>query len=123
MGAIRAAILGSGYRGLAILIGEYAMRILQSRLAMGLLVVGALALLSDRSWAVYHALGPSKDDWKLKYDVEVNAAEGDKVNVVFTVADEGRLKPFYSINVVAFSKQTDSQGGHAYDVKAPIELK
>ena len=25
--------------------------------------------------------------------------------------------------MVAFSKQTDSQGGHAYDVKAPIELK
>ena len=78
--------------------------------------------MSGRSWAVYYALGPSKDEWGLKYDVEVNAADGDKLNVVFTLADEGRLKPIYSVTVVAFSKP-DSQGGRSYDVKAPIELK
>jgi hypothetical protein len=94
-----------------------------SRLAMGVLVVAAVALMSDRGWAVYYELGPSNDEWKLKYDVEVNAADGDMLNVVFTVADEGRLKPIYSITVVAFSKQMDSSGGRSYDVQAPIELK
>ena len=88
-----------------------------------MLVVAAIVLMSGRSWAIYHGLPPSKDEWKLKYDVEVYDADSDTLTVVFTLADEGRLKPIYSIDLVAFSKQTDSQGGRAYDVKAPIELK
>jgi hypothetical protein len=93
-----------------------------SRLAMGLLVVAAVALMSGRCWAVFYPLGPSKDEWGLKYDVEVTAVEGDKLNVLFTLADEGRLKPIYSATVVAFSKP-DSNGARRYLVKAPIELK
>ena len=91
-------------------------------LATGVLVVAALILTPDRSWAVYYSLGPSKDEWGLKYDVELSAAEGDMLNVAFTIADEGRLKSIYSFTVVAFSKP-DSQGGRRYDVKAPLELK
>lgn len=94
-----------------------------SRLATGLLVVAAMVLMSERSWAIYYRLGPSKDEWGLKYDVAVQDADSDEVTVVFTLADEGRLKPIYSIELVAFSKQTDSQGGRSYDVKEPIELK
>ena len=93
-----------------------------SRLATGVLVVAVVVLMSVSSWAVYYPLGPSKDEWGLKYDVEVNAADGDKLNVLFTLADEGRLKPIYSATVVAFSKP-DSNGGRTYLVKAPIELK
>jgi hypothetical protein len=59
----------------------------------------------------------------LKYDVAVSAADSDKLNVVFTLADEGRLKPIYSITAVAFSKELDSQGGRSYDANARIELK
>ena len=59
----------------------------------------------------------------MKYDVAVSEADGDKLTIVFTVADEGRLKPFYSIDLIAFSKQTDNQGGRSYDVNVPIELK
>jgi hypothetical protein len=99
------------------------MNIRLSRLATGVLVVAAVVLMSGRGWAIFTGLGPSKDEWKLKYDVEVNAADSDTLTVVFTLADEGRLKPIHSINLVAFSKQTDSQGGRTYDVKAPIELK
>jgi hypothetical protein len=99
------------------------MSIRLSRLATGVLVVAAIILMCDRCWAIYHMLGPSKDDWKMKYDVAVNDAGGDALTVVFTLADEGRLKPFYSIELVAFSQQADSQGGRSYDVKAPIQLK
>jgi hypothetical protein len=98
------------------------MSIRLSRLTMGVLVVAAVVLISSRCWAVYYPLGPSKDEWGLKYDVEVSASDGDKLNVLFTLADEGRLKPIYSATVVAFSKP-DSDGGRTYDVKAPIELK
>ncbi|MBS0208181.1 MAG: hypothetical protein JSS27_04430 [Planctomycetes bacterium] len=94
-----------------------------SRLAMGVLVVAVVALMCGRGWAIYNGLGPSKDEWKLKYDVQVVAADSDTLNVAFTLVDDGRLKPIYSIDLVAFSKQTDSQGGRAYDVKAPVVLK
>src|SRR6476661_7281200 len=99
------------------------MRIRLSRLATGVLVVAAIVLMSDRSWAIRYGLDPSKDDWKLKYDVSVHHADGDTLTVVFTLDDEGRLKPIYSIDLVAFSKQTDNQGGRSYDVMVPIELK
>jgi len=99
------------------------MSIRLSRLATGMLVVAAVVLMSGRCWAIYYGLGPSKDEWGLKYDVAVTDAGSGTLTVVFTLADEGRLKPIYSIELVAFSKQTDSQGGRSYDVKAPIELK
>jgi hypothetical protein len=79
--------------------------------------------MTERSWAIYYRLGPSQDEWGLKYDVAVQDADSGTVTVVFTLADEGRLKPIYSIDLVAFSKQTDSQGGRSYDVKEPIKLK
>jgi hypothetical protein len=94
-----------------------------SRVATGMLVVAAIVLMSQLSWAIYYGLGPSKDEWGLKYDVEVIDAGSDTLTVVFTLADEGRLKPFYSLELVAFNKQADSQGRRSYDVKAPIELK
>ncbi|HTQ37564.1 MAG TPA: hypothetical protein VMJ32_00960 [Pirellulales bacterium] len=94
-----------------------------SRLATAVLLVAVIFLMSGRSWAIYNVLGPSKDEWGLKYDVQVNDAGGDKVNVVFTLADEGRLKPIYSIELIAMNPETDSQGGHGYDVKEKFELK
>ena len=93
-----------------------------SRLTTGVLVVAAVVLMSGRSWAVFYSLGPSKDEWGLKYDVEVKAADGDKLNVLFTLADAGRLQPIYSATVVAFSNPK-SDGGRTYLVNAPIDLK
>ena len=98
------------------------MRLRFSRLATGVLVVAAVVLMSGRSWAVFYSLGPSKDEWGLKYEVEVNAADGNKLDVLFTLADEGRLKPIYSATVVAFSN-LNSDGGRSYLVNAPIDLK
>ena len=99
------------------------MSIRLSRLATAMLVVAVVLVMSGRSWAIYNLLGPSKDEWGIKYDVEINDAGGGKVNVVFMLADEGKLKPFELIELFAFNPQTDEQGGHSYDVRAPIELK
>jgi hypothetical protein len=98
------------------------MNIRLSTWAAGALVVAAVVLMPGRSWAVFFALGPSSDEWGLKYDLEVNSASGDTLNVAFTLADGGRLKPIYSITVVAFSKP-HADGGRSYLVKTPIELK
>jgi hypothetical protein len=93
------------------------------RLATGMLMVSAIVLMSKCAWAIYYGLGPSKDEWGLKYDVEVQDSGSDMLTVVFTLADEGRLKPFYSLELIAFSKQADGQGRRSYDLKAPIELE
>lgn len=90
--------------------------------AIHALVATAVVLTPSLSWAVYYSLGPSSDEWGLKYELEVNATSGNELNVVFTLADGGRLKPIYSITVVAFSPPRPG-GGRSYLVKAPIELK
>ena len=87
-----------------------------------MLVVAAIALMCEHGWAIRLGLGASKDDWNLAYEVVIKDIDGNHVTVVFTLADEGRLKPVDSIDVVAFSKQTDNQGGRTYDVMTPIVL-
>jgi hypothetical protein len=123
MGTSRDTDARIGYSAPAYPKDERAMSIRLSRFARVVLVAAVVLLTTCRSWAIYDELGPSKDEWGLKYDVAVNEADANKLTVEFTLADEGRLKPLYSVTVVAFSKQTDSQGGRSYDVKAPIELK
>ncbi len=98
------------------------MNIRWSRWATGMLAVAAIVLMADRCWAIRYPLPPSRDEYGLKYDVSVEDAGNGMLNVVFTLSDEGRLKPLYSIDLVAFSKQTDREGGRAYDVMEPIKL-
>lgn len=94
-----------------------------SRWATGLFAVAIVAVLAGQCWAIYYGLAPSKDDWQIKYDVDVSDAGSDKLNVVFDLADEGRLKPFYSIELIALSKHTDNQGGRSYEAKAKFALQ
>ena len=88
--------------------------------ATGVLVVIAVALMTSRSWAHWYALGPSKDEWGLKYDGEVDAANGDKLILHFTIIDQGRLKPIHSVFVMAFSNP-DRTGTNL--VKTSITMK
>ena len=88
--------------------------------ATGLFVVIAVVLMTSRSWAHWYALGPSKDEWGLKYDGEVDSADGGKLIVRFTIADHGRLKPIHSVFVMAFSN-SNRTGTNL--VKTNIEMK
>ena len=89
-------------------------------LATGVLAVIAVVLFTSRSWAHWYDLGPSKDEWGLKYDGEVEAATGDKLKVHFTISDPGRLKPIHSVFLMAFSNP-DRTGTQL--VKTPINMK
>ena len=91
-------------------------------LATGVLVVVAVVVMSSSIWAHFYELGPSKDEWGLKYDGEVTAASGDKLNVLFTLADQGRLKSIYSVSVVAFS-DLRRDGGRTYLLNTTFDLK
>lgn len=94
-----------------------------SRVATATLAVAAVLLVAQTSWAIRQGLNPNPAEWKLVYDVAVEEVDSDNLLVEFTVADEGRLKPFYSIDMVSMSKQTDPQGGRAYDMNEPIKLE
>jgi hypothetical protein len=93
-----------------------------SPLAKGVLVVAAVVLMSSLSWAVYYELPYSKDEWGLKYEGEVTATNEGKLNVSFTLADQGRLKPIHSVHIFALSKPRPD-GSRVYLLKAPMPLK
>ena len=86
----------------------------------GFLVVMAVVFLTSRCWAHWFELGQSKQEWGLKYDGEVTAADGDKLTVCFTIDNQGRLKPIHSVFVMAFSNP-DRTGKQL--VKTPITMK
>jgi hypothetical protein len=92
------------------------------RLATGVLVVTGVVLMTSRSWAHWYDLGPSKDEWGVKYQGEVDASGGGTLSVRFTLADQGRLKPIHSVFVMALSNP-DRGGSRTYLLKAPIILK
>lgn len=93
-----------------------------STLATGVLVGAAVVLMASRGWAYFYDLGPSKDEWGLKYDAQVDAVEGDKLNVSFTLANAGRLNPIYSASVIAFSNLRPD-GARTYLINSRIDLK
>jgi hypothetical protein len=93
-----------------------------SKWTAGVLVVAAVALISSGAWAHWYELGASKNEWGLKYQAEVKAADGGKLNVQFTLSDQGRLKPIHSVFVMALSNP-EPNGSRTYLVKQPITLK
>ena len=84
------------------------------------LVFIAVVLVASRSWAHWYELDPSKDEWGLKYNGKVDAANGNKLNIHFTLANQGRLKPIHSVFVMAFS---NPNGTGTHLVKTPISMK
>jgi len=93
-----------------------------SPLGRCLLVLAAVALMSGRCWAHYYDLGPSKDEWGLKYDGNITAAGNNLLNVSFKISDHGRLAPVYSVTVIAFTNPA-RDGSRSYALKAPIIMK
>lgn len=89
--------------------------------AMSMLIVTAVVLMTSRGWAHWYDLGPSKNEWGLKYDGEVDAGSGDKLNIHFTISDQGRLKTIHSVFVMALSNP-DRSGSRTYLVKTPFSM-
>ncbi|REK10775.1 MAG: hypothetical protein DWQ37_15130 [Planctomycetota bacterium] len=89
----------------------------------GLLAIMALVLVAERAWAIYYSLGPSKDEWGLKYEVAVEDAGADMVTVKLTLLDEGRLKPIHSVSLSVLDKQNSTPNSQRYTVVGRLEFK
>mgnify|MGYP003337524107 FL=1 len=86
----------------------------------GVVAIITVVLTTSYLWAHWYNLGPSKDEWGLKYDVQVESGNADKLLVRITIADQGRLKPIHSVFVMAFSNP-DRTGTNL--VKSPVTMK
>jgi hypothetical protein len=73
-------------------------------LRLSSLVLAALVLTADLAWAEGLGLGETKEQLNLKYDVSVVDHGTGRVTVNLTIADEGRLKPLDSVDLVVPSK-------------------
>lgn len=93
------------------------------RFGAGLLAVAALALTSESACAIYYSLGPSKDEWGLKYEVAVEDAGAGMVTVKFTLLDEGRLKPVHSVSLSVLDKQHSTANARRFNVVGRLEFK
>ena len=97
------------------------------RLSAVLLVAIATVWAADRVWGVGFYLGQTKDELKLKYDVAVEEHSFDgkptgRVTVIFTLSDEGRLKPLDEVQFVVPGKEKTKDGGHWIDLAVSIDM-
>jgi hypothetical protein len=77
---------------------------------------------ADRAWGMGFYLHQTKDELKLKYDVAVEDHGTGRVTVVFTLADEGRLKPLEAVQLVVPAQAQNPDGSHWMDLVVSIDM-
>lgn len=97
----------------------------RTRVLLGMSAIAALALLPGMCWAIFYGLGPDKDEWGLRYNVEVVESESnpEMLTVRFTLINEGRLKPIHSVGLSALQKENVSQGTKTFEKLGPFAFK
>jgi hypothetical protein len=65
-----------------------------------LILFAAIVLPAGLAWAMGEQLGQTKEQLKLKYDVSVKDHGTGRVSVTVTIADQGRLNPLNSVDLV-----------------------
>ena len=85
--------------------------------------VAVLALVSHQCWGIGFHLGHAKDELKLKYDLAVTEHDSGRVTIVFTLADEGRLKPLDEVDLVIPGQEKNQDGGHWMDFVVSIDMR
>jgi hypothetical protein len=98
------------------------MRMRTLRWSAVLLVAAVTFWTADRAWGEGFSLGQTKDELKLKYDVAVQDHGTGRVTVVFTLADEGRLKPLEAVQLVVPAQEQNADGSHWMDLVVSIDM-
>ena len=92
------------------------------RLPAVLLALLVCYFVVERAWGIGFYLRETKDELKLKYEVTVQDHKTGRVTVVFTLADEGRLKPLDEIQQVIPAQEKNEDGSHWMDLVVSIDM-
>ena len=92
------------------------------RLPAVLLALLVCYFAADRAWGIGFHLRETKDDLRLKYEVTVQDHKTGRVTVVFTLADEGRLKPLDEVQLVVPAREKNNDGSHWMDLVVSIDM-
>ena len=100
------------------------MKLTRTLRRVSLLLVATVVVVwtADRACGVGFVLGETKEDLKLKYDVSVTDHGTGRVTVVFTLANEGRLKPLDEVQLVIPGQEKSRDGGHWMDLVVSIQM-
>ena len=77
---------------------------------------------ADQAWGIGFYLRETKDELKLKYEVAVQDHKTGRVTVVFTLTDEGRLKPLDEVQLVIPAQEKNEDGSHWMDLVVSIDM-
>lgn len=93
-------------------------------LSLAMVLAGAVVTCTaSRSRGIGFILGQTKEELKLKYDVEVQDHGTGRVTIVLTLADEGRLKPLDEVQLVIPAQQKNNDGSYWMDLVVSIEMR
>jgi hypothetical protein len=98
------------------------MRMRTLRLSAAVLVAAVTFWTANQVWGMGFYLRQTKDELKLKYDVAVQDHGTGRVTVVFTLADEGRLKPLEAVQLVVPAQAQNPDGSHWMDLVVSIDM-
>lgn len=87
-----------------------------------LIVLAALVITSSPAWGIGFVLGESKEELELEYDLSVKDHGTGRVTLVFTLADEGRLKPLDDVQLTIPAQKKNKYGGRWMDLVVSIEM-
>lgn len=87
------------------------------------IVFAAIILPASLAWALGERLGETKEQLKLKYDVSVKDHGTGRVTIVLTIADQGRLKPLNSVDLVIPGKGRRKNRGGYVDLSVALAIR
>jgi hypothetical protein len=87
------------------------------------LAAGVFVWLSGRALGIGFILGESKEELKLKYDLAATDHGTGRVTAVFTLEDEGRLKPLDEVQLVIPGEVKNADGSRRADLVTAIDMK
>jgi hypothetical protein len=90
--------------------------------AVVLAAAATIVWTAGRALGIGFILGETKEELKLRYDVSVQDHGTGRVTVVFTLADEGRLKPLDEVQLVIPGQEKNKDGGHWMDLVVSIDM-
>lgn len=101
------------------------MTLIRKRRCIPVILVAAAAIVgsSGAALGIGFILGETKEELKLKCDVSVKDHGTGRVTAVFTLEDEGRLKPLDEVQLVIPGQEKNADGGHWMDLVVSIDMR